>query len=186
MGWLDGAAEFERRERPGFEDVRRIFGAVTQAVMASRAAPGRRKLSAPCCVSEFPYIWTKGDHVGIDEQPVWFGGMLNVFSMGRYQLRASLDDEGALPQAFEKFDHAAEQLEAKGGGVISIYYHPNEFVTTAFWDLNFAKGANPERQRLEETAAAHGGGIRAVLPDTDGGYVEHAKARSQRAFRDCA
>ena len=26
MGWLDGAAEFERRERPGVADLRRIFG----------------------------------------------------------------------------------------------------------------------------------------------------------------
>src|SRR5580704_6476344 len=26
MGWLDGAAEFERRERPGLADLQRIFG----------------------------------------------------------------------------------------------------------------------------------------------------------------
>src|SRR5207245_11134251 len=26
MGWLDGAAEFERRERPGVDDIKRIFG----------------------------------------------------------------------------------------------------------------------------------------------------------------
>src|ERR1700693_3624455 len=26
MGWLDGAAEFERREAPGVADIRRIFG----------------------------------------------------------------------------------------------------------------------------------------------------------------
>src|SRR5580700_9932615 len=26
MGWLDGAAEFERRERPGVADIQRIFG----------------------------------------------------------------------------------------------------------------------------------------------------------------
>ena len=28
MGWLDGAAEFERRERPGVDDIRRIFGVI--------------------------------------------------------------------------------------------------------------------------------------------------------------
>src|SRR5215472_5536122 len=28
MGWLEGAAEFERREKPGVEDIRRVFGVV--------------------------------------------------------------------------------------------------------------------------------------------------------------
>ena len=29
LGWDDGVAEFDRRERPGFDDVRRIFGVKT-------------------------------------------------------------------------------------------------------------------------------------------------------------
>ena len=45
-----------------------------------------------------------------------------------------------------EFDRAADELAARGGGVISIYYHPTEFVTTEFWDaVNFAKGAYRER-----------------------------------------
>ena len=144
MGWLDGAAEFERRERPGVEDVRRIFGATPSCYGQPGSSWAPQTFRALLRLG-IPVYLDEGEHVGIGEQPFWFGGMLNVFNMGRYQLRASLEDESALPQAFDRFDHAAEQLEANGGGVVSIYYHPTEFVTTAFWDLNFAKGANPER-----------------------------------------
>ncbi|HMC62699.1 MAG TPA: hypothetical protein VKJ01_26130, partial [Candidatus Solibacter sp.] len=48
--------------------------------------------------------------------------------------------------SYEQFDRAVSELAARGGGVISIYYHPTEFVTTEFWDaVNFAKGADRER-----------------------------------------
>jgi hypothetical protein len=180
MGWLDGAAEFERRETVGVEDVRRIFGATPSCYgqpgssWAPQTFRALRHFGIPVYLDE-------GDHVGIGEQPVWFGGLLNVYSMGQYQLRASLDDEAALPQAFEKFDHAAGQLEAKGGGVISIYYHPTEFVTTAFWDLNFAKGANPERADWKKpprrTAEESERCFRILVR-----YVEHAKSRSAVRF----
>src|SRR5262249_14931394 len=34
-----------------------------------------------------------------------------------------------------------------GGGVVSVYYHPCEFVHKEFWDgVNFRKGANPPRE----------------------------------------
>lgn len=180
MGWLDGAAEFERRERPGFEDVRRIFGATPSCYGQPGSSWGPQTFRALLRLG-IPVYLDEGDHVGVDEQPVWFGGMLNVFSMGRYQLRASLDDEGALPQAFEKFDRAAEQLESKGGGVISIYYHPNEFVTTAFWDLNFAKGANPERSEWKKPprrTPAESERCYRILTR----YVEHLKSRSSVRF----
>src|SRR5205823_7356457 len=36
---------------------------------------------------------------------------------------------------------------AEGGGLISIYYHPCEFVHQQFWDgVNFRDGANPPRE----------------------------------------
>lgn len=176
MGWLDGAAEFERRETVGVEDVRRIFGANPSCYGQPGSSWSPQTFRA---LRHFgiPVYLDEGDQVGIGEQPIWFGGLLNVYNMGQYQLRASLEDEAALPQAFEKFDHATDQLEAKGGGMISIYYHPTEFVTRAFWDLNFAKGASPERadwrnpprRTAEETERC----FRILIR-----YVEHAKSRA--------
>jgi hypothetical protein len=180
MGWLDGAAEFERREKPGVEDIRRIFGVLPSCYGQPGSSWAPQTYRALLRMG-IPVYLDEGQHVGTGEQPFWFGGMLNVFEMGRYQIRATLNDEGALPEALENFDHKAAELEAKGGGVISIYYHPTEFVTSAFWDLNFAKGANPERsdwkkppRRTEEESERC---YRILFR-----FVEHAKARSGVRF----
>jgi hypothetical protein len=88
----------------------------------------------------------EGSQVGLNNQPFWYGGLLYIFNMGKYSMRAPLDGAGAVEKSYEQFDHAASELAARGGGVISIYYHPTEFVATEFWDaVNFAKGANRER-----------------------------------------
>ena len=93
-----------------------------------------------------PIYLDEGDQVGLNQQPFWYGGMLYVFNMGRNQFRAQLNVGAEDPAAYKRFDEAAARLETSGGGVISIYYHPTEFVTTEFWDgVNFSKGANPER-----------------------------------------
>jgi hypothetical protein len=145
LGYLDGAAEFERREGLGVADLKRVFGMapVCYGQPGNSWAPqsnlALRKLGIPVYLDE-------GDQVGINQQPFWYGGLLYVFNMGRYQLRAQLNAGNEDPAAYQRFDEAAARLESDGGGVISIYYHPTEFVTTEFWDgVNFAKGANPER-----------------------------------------
>src|SRR5690348_2635948 len=146
LGYLDGAEEFERREGPGVADVKRIFG--RQPVCYGQ--PGNswgpqsnlalRKLGIPVYLDE-------GEQVGLDEQPFWYGGILYVFQMGQNQFRADLKAGVEDRAANKRFDEAAKRLSAAGGGVISIYYHPTEFVTTEFWDaVNFKGGANPARQ----------------------------------------
>lgn len=57
----------------------------------------------------------------------------------------------SLAQGREKFLKAYNRLRAQGGGTISIYYHPAEFVHREFWDaVNFARGSNPPRERWRE------------------------------------
>jgi hypothetical protein len=88
----------------------------------------------------------EGTQVGLDNQPFWYGGLLHIFNMGRFTMRAPLDGAGTMESSYQRFDRAAAELAARGGGTISIYYHPTEFVTTEFWDaVNFAKGADRER-----------------------------------------
>ncbi len=180
MGWLDGAAEFERRERPGVDDIKRIFGVTPSCYGQPGSSWGPQSYRALLRLG-IPVYLDEGEQVGVDEQPFWLGGMLHVFRMGRYLIRPALNDEKLLPQTFEKFDRAAEALEARGGGVISTYFHPTEFVTSAFWDLNFAKGANPERSEWRNpprrTAEESERCYRILLR-----YVEHAKARGNVRF----
>jgi len=145
LGYLEGADEFERREGPGLADVTRIFG--TQPTCygqpgnswAPQSNLALRRLGVPVYLDE-------GEHVGIGEQPFWYGGLLYVFRMGKNQFRAQLNVGDEDRAAYKRFDEAVSRLAANGGGLISIYYHPTEFVTTEFWDaVNFAHGANPDR-----------------------------------------
>jgi hypothetical protein len=145
MGFIDGVEEFMRREAPGVLDVRRVFGMQPSCYgqpgnsWGPQANAALRRLQIPVYLDE-------GDQVGLDEQPFWYGGMLYVFHMGRNQFRAQLNVGPEDRSAYQRFDETAARLSAAGGGVISIYYHPTEFVTTEFWDgVNFRHGANPER-----------------------------------------
>ncbi len=180
MGWLDGAAEFDRRERPGVADIQRIFGILPSCYGQPGSSWAPQTYRALLRMG-IPVYLDEAEHVGIEGQPFWFGGMLNVFHMGRYLIRPSLEDESLLPQTFEKFDRAAGELEARGGGVISTYFHPTEFVTSAFWDLNFAKGASPERSEWKNPP-------RRTADDSERRYrilthyVEHAKTRASVHF----
>ena len=145
LGWLDGAAEFERREGPGAADVKRIFGVAPSCYGQPGSSWGPQSYRALLKMG-IPVYLDEGSQVGLDSQPFWFGNMLHVFGMDRFVMRASLKEGDKLEDAERKFDEAAAELRRRGGGTISIYYHPTEFVTTEFWDgVNFAKGASRER-----------------------------------------
>jgi hypothetical protein len=168
-GWLDGQAEFIRREGGGANDVRRIFSVPTlscygqpgsswapQAVAALKQI-GVANRGIPCYVDE-------GDHVGLNQRPFWYAGALNVFQMGENCTRMELHDPAAVEPAEKKAADIAARLRlGPKGGLISIYYHPCEWVHRQFWDgVNFSRGANPPRERWQlppqrspaETAAA--------------------------------
>jgi hypothetical protein len=179
-GWLDGIAEFTRREGDGAADVRRILGVPTLAcygqpgsswgpqTLAALGPIGVAPHGVPCYVDE-------GSNVGIDGKPFWYCGALNVFHMGPNYTRMELHDPAAVDPAQKKVSDIAARLQAEGGGIISIYYHPCEWVHEQFWDgVNFARGANPPREQwkppgqrpAEETDAAF---------ERFGQYVDHIR-----------
>ncbi len=144
-GWEDGIAEFLRREGPGADDVRRIFGIAPVcygqpgSAWAPQAYPALRTLGIRLYLDE-------ANHVGLDAQPFYYGGMLNVFNLGPAVVRMQLGGPDNLPRARDQFRKTCETLRARGGGTISIYYHPCEFVHAQFWDgVNFSRGDNPPR-----------------------------------------
>jgi len=144
-GWEDGRAEFLRREAQGARDVQRIFGVTPVAygqpgsAWAPQAYPALREMGIGMYLDE-------ADHVGIDDQPFYYGGMLNVFKMRSNLARMELNGGNSLAEGKARFTKSYDALRAKGGGTISIYYHPNEWVHTEFWDaVNFSRGANPPR-----------------------------------------
>jgi hypothetical protein len=151
---LDGVAEFARREGGGAADARRIFSVASlvcygqpgsswapQAIGALKDI-GVGTGGIPCYVDE-------GAHVGLDEQPFWYVGALNVFHMGENCTRMELHDAAALDPAQRHVSAIAGELRRRpGGGMISIFYHPCEWVHREFWDaVNFRRGANPPREQ---------------------------------------
>ena len=74
-----GRAEFLRRESSGARDLQRIFGVtpigVREPGSAGRLRPIRR------CGTWGSHGPGRTDHVGIDDLPFYYGGMLNVFRM---------------------------------------------------------------------------------------------------------
>jgi hypothetical protein len=187
-GLLDGMAEFIRREGGGAQDVRRIFSVPTLACYGqpgSSWAPqaiaalkdiGVAPHGVPCYVDD-------GDHVGLDEKPFWYAGTLNVYGMGRNCTRMNLHDPADLEPAKERVSAVAGRLRREqGGGLISIYFHPCEWVHREFWDgVNFSRGANPPREQwqrppqrtAQETAAAF---VRF------GQYIDHIRSLPNLAF----
>ncbi len=149
-GWEDGRAEFYRREAQGARDVARIFGTAPVAygqpgsAWAPQAYPALRDMHIAMYLDE-------ADHVGIDDQPFYYGGMLNVFKMRSNLVRMDLKGGASLEDGTTAFTKASERLRRRGGGTISIYYHPNEWVHAEFWDaVNFSHGANPPRDAWKQ------------------------------------
>jgi hypothetical protein len=152
-GWLDGVAEFARREGAGAADVRRIFDLPTLACYgqpgsswAPQAIGALRQIGVaphgtPCYVDE-------GTHVGLDQKPFWYAGALNVYHMGQNYTRMELHDPLMVEPGKKNFAEISDRLRTENGGLISIFYHPCEWVHREFWDgVNFANGANPPREQ---------------------------------------
>jgi hypothetical protein len=146
LGFLEGAEEFERREIQGVQDVKRIFGVIPicygqpGSSWAPQTYRALRHLDIPVYLDE-------GVQIGLDEQPFWYGGILNIYNLGRYSVRPDLDHQERNGAIYRTFADDATRLSQHGGGVISTYFHPTEFVTTEFWDaVNFKDGATRDRQ----------------------------------------
>src|SRR6266536_734098 len=186
-GLLDGVEEFARREGGGAADVRRIFGLKTLAcygqpgsswapqTIAALREIGVAPHGVPCYVDE-------GTHIGLNEQPFWYANALVVYHMGQNYTRMDLHDPAAVEPAKKKVSAIADRLRVQSGGLISLVYHPSEWVHKEFWDgVNFRRGANPPREQwkpppqrpAEETEAAF---------RRFGEYIDHIRAISGVRF----
>ena len=163
--WDEGVAEFYRRESQGVKDIQRIFGQTPSCYGQPGSSWGAQAYPALKQMGINVYL-DEANHVGIDDQPFYYGGMLNIFKLRSNVVRMELFGENNLANGKAKFLAAYEKLKAKGGGTISIYYHPCEFIHQEFWDaVNFSRGANPERKDWK-------------LPRT------RTKEETEKAFRD--
>jgi hypothetical protein len=145
LGWDEGVAEFDRREKPGYDDVKRIFGVAPSCYGQPGSSWGPQVYGAMRKWG-MPVYLDAGSHVRLDDKPFYYCGILTLYKL-EFTLRADLA-KADLKDAEDRFLEARKKLLAEGGGVVSIFYHPCEFVHREFWDgVNFRKGANPPREQ---------------------------------------
>jgi hypothetical protein len=153
LGWDDGVAEFDRRERPGFDDVERIFGKAPTCYGQPGSSWAPQTLGAIKQWGMKVYL-DAGRHVGLDGKPFYYCGLLNIYQITNMPRADLKNPNGGLVEAEDKFQAARKQLQAEGGGLVSIIYHPCEFAHKEFWDgVNFRNGANPPRSQWKLPAA---------------------------------
>jgi hypothetical protein len=144
LDWHEGVSEFIRREGVGLETVRRVFG-VNPACYGQPGGSWTPESYAALAAFDIPVYLDVTSHVNLNNRPFRYCGVLTVLELGDCVMRTGWADDD-VRQACAKFDRVHEKLTKEGGGIISIYYHPCEFVHRQFWDgVNFAHGANPPR-----------------------------------------
>ncbi len=144
LDWDTGVEEFIRRERAGFDDVRRILGQTPTCYgqpgssWAPQAFPALKKWGVKVYLAE-------GSQVGLNGKPFWYGGLLNIFNTSEGSKLRPNQDWSNLAEARARFQEFHLRMTSRPeGGIISFYFHPCEFVQREFWDsVNFARGANP-------------------------------------------
>lgn len=145
LGWDEGVAEFDRREGPGVDAIKRIFGVSPTCYGQPGSSWGPQSFGAMAKWGMTAYL-DAGSHVGVDGKPHYYCGLLTLYHLDHI-LRTGLTGESDLKQAEDRFIQSRQQLLKEGGGIVSIFYHPCEFVHKKFWDgVNFSKGANPPRE----------------------------------------
>jgi hypothetical protein len=145
LGWDEGIAEFERKEGPGWEDVRRIFGQNPSCYGQPGSSWGPQAFGAMRKWGMKAYLDT-GSHVALEGRPHYYCGLLTMYRL-THTLRTGLGGDKDLEVAKEKFKKSHEQLLQEGGGLVSVFYHPCEFVHKQFWDSIFKNGVNPPREQ---------------------------------------
>jgi hypothetical protein len=145
LDWQDGVDEFIRREQPGIDSIRRVFGRMPTAYgqpgssWCPESQPALRKMGIHVYLDD-------GDQVGLEGKPFWYGGILNIYDMKYIEGFRPNHDWTNIEEAKANFKKAYAALSQNGGGLISIYFHPCEFIHQKFWDaVNFSKGAEPPR-----------------------------------------
>ena len=96
LGWADGVAEFDRRERAGWEDVARIFAQKPSCYGQPGCSWGPQSYGALKNWGTEIYL-DVGNQVGLDRKPHYYCGLLNLYNLAattRCELGGPADLDG--------------------------------------------------------------------------------------------
>src|SRR5207253_3169867 len=80
LGWDEGVAEFDRRERPGYDDVHRVFGVAPSCYGQPGSSWGPQVFGAMKKWGMEIYL-DAGPHVSLDGKPHYYGGALTLYHL---------------------------------------------------------------------------------------------------------
>ncbi len=149
LPWSEGVGLFRHLEEDGLTDVTRLLG--QRCSTFGQAGGAWAPQMYPTLVDwGIPTYVDEGVWIGLNGQPFWYMGLLHVMRMESSSTRFRLREPRDELDGTARFSAAARRLADLAGGIISIYFHPCEWNTDAFWDgVNFARGANPPLHRLK-------------------------------------
>src|SRR5437660_2262307 len=78
LGWDEGVAEFDRRERQGYDDVKRIFGVAPTCYGQPGSSWGPQSYGAMRKWGMQIYL-DAGSHVGLRAEPCYYCGVFNLY-----------------------------------------------------------------------------------------------------------
>lgn len=144
-GWEDGVAEALRRETPGVQAIRDVFGVTPSCwggpgnTWGPQICEAMRQLGVPAFVYAHTQIPQGDTHR--------FAGML-AYPGGRYLNESALTDDDQAAQNRERLQHELREDVAAGVFWREVFLgHPTRILHEEFWDApNFAHGANPPRE----------------------------------------
>src|SRR3989449_9899467 len=102
LDWESGVQEFARRERPGYDDLRRIFGQAPTCY----GQPGNSWAPQPYGALKnwgVKVYLDEAPHVGLNGKPFWYGGLLNIFNTREGPQLRPAEDWSNLAEAEAKF-----------------------------------------------------------------------------------
>jgi len=146
---LDGAREFEERERVGLGVVEKTFGRSSSCFGHPGPAwgphyyPAMQSMGIPVYLDETPIV-------NLGNQPYWYCGVLNLNGANENFVKFdyTFESPNGIKKLKEQFEEIHGRLEKDGrGGCISFLFHLHTAINKEFWDaVNFAHGQNRTKE----------------------------------------
>lgn len=178
-GWEDGQVRVAATEAAGLAALAAAFPGKPISCYGQPGASWAPQVYPLLRRWGIPLYMDEAAHIGLDERPFFYCGVLNVLRLRQFCLRQRghrPPEEGAV-QAVADLERVIRAL-APDSGLAQCWWHPNELYTNAWWDgLNFGAGVNRVAPRPDGDTAYH------VPPMVEAAILE-ARFQSLASFLD--
>ena len=113
LGWDEGVAEFDRREKPGYDDVKRIFGQAPDLLRPAGQFVGAAVVTGRCGSGRCRCTSTPAGTSALDGKPHYYGGVFTVYQL-THTLRTDLGGEKDAGEGRGPVRRGAQEAAGRG------------------------------------------------------------------------